>query len=185
MGGAAIPARSVGRPGWNADQAVTVLYGTDCRALTRLAALLVSDAAIAEEIVQDAFVAMHGAWRQLRDPDKALCFLRQAVLSRARSDRAAHPGPPSRPPGVSGDGHQAGTQPEPHLIAVLRDLPAWQREALVLRYYADLPETQVARVMGISVRAVSSHIARGMSSLQVVLEHTAGTSQPDGDAGPP
>ncbi len=183
--GAGAPAGGVRRPGWDADQAVTVLYGTDCRALTRLATLLVSDAAIAEEIVQDAFVAMHGAWRQLRDRDKALCFLRQAVLSRARSDRAAHSGPPSRPPEVPGDGHQAGTKPERQLVAALRDLPARQREALVLRYYADLPEIQVARVMGISARAVGNHIARGMSSLQGVLEGAAGTSQPGGDAGPP
>ncbi len=56
----------------NADQAVAVLYDTHYGPLTRLAALLASDEAVAEEIVQDAFVAMHGAWRQLRDSDRAL-----------------------------------------------------------------------------------------------------------------
>jgi len=49
------------RPGWDADQAVTVVYGTHYRVLTQLAALLVNDVAVAEEIVQAAFVAMHGA----------------------------------------------------------------------------------------------------------------------------
>ena len=45
-----------------------------------------------------------------------------------------------------------------------------QREALVLRYYADLPEPRIASLMGISIQALTSHIACGMSSLQAFLE---------------
>jgi DNA-directed RNA polymerase specialized sigma24 family protein len=127
------------------------------RALIRLAALLVSDVTIAEEVVQDAFVAMHSAWRQLRDSDAALSYLKRTVVSRSRSHRR-----PVRP-----DAGQVVTYPEPDPLAALRALPPRQREALVLRYYADFPETQVAAVMGISTRAVNNHIARGMVSLQV------------------
>ena len=47
--------------------------------------MLLRDQGAAEEVVQDAFVAMHGAWRRLRDPDKALAYLRQAVVNRSRS----------------------------------------------------------------------------------------------------
>lgn len=137
-------------PGRDADAAVGVLYDSHYRPLTRLAALLAADEAIAEEIVRDAFVAMHGAWQQLRDSDRALRYLQETVVRRSRS-------------------RQAAASPGPGLVAALRSLPVPQREALVLRYYADMPEARIAAVMGISRQAVSSHIARGMSALQAIL----------------
>ena len=137
-------------PGRDADAAVGVLYDTHYRPLTRLAALLAADDAIAEEIVRDAFVAMHGAWRQLRDSDRALRYLQETVVRKSRSRQAPIPCGPG-------------------LVAALRSLPAPQREALVLRYYADMPEARIASLMGISSHAVSGHIARGMSALQAIL----------------
>ena len=74
-----VPAR------WDADRAVTVMFGEHYRALVRMAALLVGDVATAEAIVQESFVAMHGAWRRLRDSDKALPYLRQCLVNRSRS----------------------------------------------------------------------------------------------------
>ena len=142
-----LPAEGAGR---DADAAVGVLYDTHYRRLTRLAALLAADEAIAEEIVRDAFVAMHAAWRQLRDSDRALRYLQETVVRRSRS-------------------RQAPAAPGPGLVAALRSLPWPQREALVLRYYADLPQARIASVMGISSHAVSGHIARGMSALQAIL----------------
>jgi RNA polymerase sigma factor (sigma-70 family) len=59
------------------------------------------------------------------------------------------------------------------VIAALRTLPPRQREALVLRYYGDLSEAQIAEAMGISRGAVKSHTARAMSSLRIVLEREA------------
>ena len=70
---------------WAADEAVTHLYAAHYRSLVRLAALLLRDASAAEEVVQDSFVAMHGAWRRLADPDRALAYLRQSVVNRSRS----------------------------------------------------------------------------------------------------
>jgi DNA-directed RNA polymerase specialized sigma24 family protein len=146
-------------PGRSADTALALLYDAHYRRLTRLAALLASDEAIAEDIVCDAFVAMHGAWRQLRDSDRAAAYLQETVVRLSRSRRpargAAAPGTPARP--------------WPGAVAALRSLPTPQREALVLRYYADLPEVQIASVMGISTQDVSSLIAAGMSSLRAVL----------------
>jgi RNA polymerase sigma factor (sigma-70 family) len=55
------------------------------------------------------------------------------------------------------------------VVAALRGLPARQREALVLRYYADLPEAEIASAMGISQGAVKSHVFRAMSALRGVL----------------
>ena len=73
------------RAEWSADRAVVELYAEQYRALVRLAALLVRDTPTAEEVVQDAFVAMHGGWQRLRDTEKALAYLRQAVVNRSRS----------------------------------------------------------------------------------------------------
>ena len=56
------------------------------------------------------------------------------------------------------------------MIRALRGLPTRQREALVLRYYGDLSEAEVAEVMGVSRGAVKSHTARGVAALREVLE---------------
>jgi RNA polymerase sigma factor (sigma-70 family) len=167
-------------PGRDADEAVAMLYAAHGRALTRLAALLASDAALAEEIVRDAFVAVHGAWRQLRGSDRALRYLQETVVRQSRSRLAAGPAPPGGQPAGNlprssgrdqpADGQQAPARPGPSLVAALRSLPAPQREALVLRYYADLPEPRIASVMGISTQALTSQIADGMAALQAFLE---------------
>jgi RNA polymerase sigma-70 factor (sigma-E family) len=160
---------------WDAEQAVTAMYSTHYRSLVRLAALLVRDVATAEEVVQDSFIAMHGAWRRLRDNDKALSYLRQSVVNRSRSvlrhrvvvDRNAPKPAPDMPSAEQG----AITLLERSaVISALRTLPARQREALVLKYYADLSEAQIAITMGISKGAVKSHTARAMAALRVTLE---------------
>ena len=72
--------------GPDADAAVEQLYAAHWRQLVRLSVLLVHDQASAEDVVLDAFVAMHGRWSRMRDPDKALAYLRQAVLNRIRDN---------------------------------------------------------------------------------------------------
>jgi RNA polymerase sigma-70 factor (sigma-E family) len=162
-------------PEWNADRAVTELYSEHYRALVRLAAMLVRDTQTAEEVVQDAFVAMHGGWQRLRDNDKALAYLRQAVVNRSRSvlrhrtviDKNMQKAPPDMPSAE----HGALVLLERHaVVAALRALPDRQREAIVLRYYADLSEAEIAASMGISRGAVKSHTSRGMTALRAALE---------------
>ena len=160
---------------WDAEQAVTAMYSTHYRSLVRLAALLVRDVATAEEVVQDSFIAMHGAWRRLRDNDKALSYLRQSVVNRSRSvlrhrvvvDRNAPKPAPDMPSAAQGALSQVQRRA---VVTALRSLPPRQREALVLRYYGDLSEAQIATTMGISRGAVKSHTARAMASLRKVLE---------------
>ena len=60
------------------DQAVARLYSIHYRPLVRLAALLLRDAATAEDVVQDSFAAVRGGWQRLGDAEKALAYLRQA-----------------------------------------------------------------------------------------------------------
>lgn len=163
---------------WDADRAVTTIYSEHYRSLVRLAAFLVRDTATAEEVVQDSFVAMHGAWRRLRDTDKALSYLRQSVVNRSRSvlrhRMVVDKNTPKPPPDMPSAEHGAITLLERSaVVSALRALPDRQREALVLRYYGDLSEAQIASVMGISRGAVKSHTARAMSALRSVLERDA------------
>jgi RNA polymerase sigma-70 factor (sigma-E family) len=165
---------------WDADEAVTQLYTAHYRSLVRLSALMLHDTAVAEEVVQDAFVAMHGKWRRLRDPDKALAYLRQSVANGSRSvlrrrkvaDR--HLARQSLPGSAASAEHGAMSVFEyDEVLAALRLLPERQREALVLRYYSDLSEADIAATMGISRGAVKSHASRGMAALRSTLERSA------------
>jgi RNA polymerase sigma-70 factor (sigma-E family) len=161
--------------GRNADWAVTELYSLHYRALVRLAVLLVRDIPTAEDVVQDCFVAMHEGWQRLRNADSALAYLRHAVLNRSRSvlrHRAVvDKHLPDPPPGMPSAEHGALVRLEQSaVVAALRKLPGRQREAVALRYYADLSEAEVAAAMGISRGAVKSHTARAMAALRADLE---------------
>jgi RNA polymerase sigma-70 factor (sigma-E family) len=163
-----------------AEGAITLdeLYSAHYRSLVRLATLLVRDMGTAEEVVQEAFIAMHGGWHRLRDNDKALAYLRQSVVNRSRSvlrhrqvvDRNAPKPPPDEPSAEHG---AIALAERAEVIAALKLLPARQREALVLRFYADMSEAQIAAAMGISRGAVKSHTARAMQALRTVLERDA------------
>ena len=178
---AASAARPAEEPGpaaaaeWDVDRAVSALYSEHYRSLVRLAALLVRDVATAEEVVQDSFVAMHGGWSRIRDTDKALSYLRQTVVNRSRTilrhravvDRNAPKPPPDMPSAEHG---AIALLERSAVVAALRTLPPRQREALVLRYYGNLSEAEIAAAMAISAGAVKSHTARAMIALRAVLE---------------
>ena len=172
---AVFTAPGAARNGPSADWAVTELYSLHYRALVRLAVLLVRDVPTAEDVVQDSFVAMHDGWQRLRDADSALAYLRQAVLNRSRSvlrhrtvvDKNLQKAPPDMPSAEHG---ALVLLERSAVVAALRGLPERQREAIVLRYYADLSEAEIATAMHISRGAVKSHTARGMSALRNALE---------------
>src|SRR3974377_2423676 len=121
---------------WDADRAVTELYSLHYRTLVRLAALLVRDTPTAEEVVQDAFVAMHDAWQRLRDAENAPACLRQAWVNRSRSvlrhrivvDRNLVKAPPDMPSAEHG---AMVLLERSAVIAALRGLPERPRTAIV------------------------------------------------------
>jgi DNA-directed RNA polymerase specialized sigma24 family protein len=128
----------------DADRAVTALYLTHYRPLVALAARLVRDLASAEEIVQDSFVAAHAARRRRPDADLAPAHLRRSVVDRSRSRLRHQAGAGRLAPALLLDRLPARPQRGASLersafISALWALPAGQREAVVLRYFADLP----------------------------------------------
>jgi RNA polymerase sigma-70 factor (sigma-E family) len=163
------------RTGQSAEWAVTELYARHFRALVRTAVLLVRDVPTAEDVVQESFLALHDGWQRLKDPDNALAYLHQAVVNRSRSvlrhRTVVDKYPLKVPPDMPSAEHGALVLLERHaVVTALRDLTERQREAIVLRYYADLSEAEIARAMGISRGAVKSHTSRGMAALRAGLE---------------
>jgi len=161
---------------WSADEALDRLYAAHWAALVRLGVLLLRDRGASEEVVQDAFVAMHGRWSKLRDPDRALGYLRRSVVNGSRSalrhrtvvrrhaaaQRAVDHQPAADDPVLAAERRTA-------VLDALDLLPTRQREVLVCRYFLDLSEAEIAETLGISRGAVKSHASRGSAALRATL----------------
>jgi RNA polymerase sigma-70 factor (sigma-E family) len=165
--------------GWTAGQALTELYEAHYRPLVRMAVLLLGDTATAEEVVQDSFIAMNTAWARLRHTDKALAYLRQSVVNGARSvlrhrQVADRTRPPADPDAPSAEHGALVSLERSAVVSALRLLSPRQREVLVLRYYLDLPESQVAATMGITAGAVKAHTFRALAAMRRALRPPAG-----------
>lgn len=161
----------------DADAGVEQLYLAHWDRLVRLSVLLVHDQGAAEEIVQDALVAVHQRWDRLTDHAKALAYLRQAVVNRSRSALRhrgvvnrylARQSDPGHLPGA--DEAVMGASRRQLVLEALQRLPRRQREVLALRYYLDLSEAEIAETLGISRGAVKSHASRGAATLRPLLE---------------
>ena len=164
---------------WAADDALTQLYAAHWRSLVRLAWLLVRDQGRAEEIVQDVFVAAHPRMAQLREEGNALAYLRRSVVNGCRSS-FRHQGVEDRylrstASGAEAPGRRTADSAETMavrhdegdtLMGAVRRLPQRQREVLVLRYYSDLSEKQIAEALDISPGAVKSHAHRALAALR-------------------
>jgi DNA-directed RNA polymerase specialized sigma24 family protein len=158
----------VGRHSWTArpsgDHVIAELYAREYLPLVRIAVLLVHDPQLAEEIVQDAFVAMHVGLRWARHAGKARAYLRRAVVCKSRSAQRRH--------AVCAGGASQTALGDSAIMAALKKLPERQREAVVLRHYGELSEGETAAAMGISRGAVARHLAQGMASLRPAMAGT-------------
>jgi RNA polymerase sigma-70 factor (sigma-E family) len=151
------------------------LYRAHHRDLVRLATLLVDDQGSAEEAVQDAFVSVaRRDPRGLADPG---AYLRTAVLNNARSMlrkrrvRRRHLRSVEPPASAPGADHAVLLDEDARLVlAALDRLSQRQREVLVLRYWSDLSEVEIASTLGISTGAVKTHAHRGTAALARILE---------------
>lgn len=158
-----------------ADDLVEV-YQQWWRSLVALAMTVVRDRAEAEDVVQDAFVAVHRAPPRLRDEKALLAYLRQAVVNRGRS-RLRHLAVAAKHRAGLVDA-PAGPADEPmlrrdeceRLADAVRRLPDRQREVLALRYWSDTPDDRISLLLGISEVGVRSAASRGLARLRTDLE---------------
>ncbi|MFC9292631.1 RNA polymerase sigma factor [Streptomyces sp. NPDC057011] len=155
---------------------VTELYHAHRLRMVRLAVLLVDDLATAEDVVQDAFTALyrrHG--EHITEVDNALGYLRTAVvntsrsvLRRRRTVRAWTP--PAAVDVPSAESSVVLDEAHREVLAALGRLTPRRRQVLVLRYWADLSEAEIATTLGISRGAVKSNASRGLDALERILE---------------
>ena len=159
----------------SADDALAHLYQQHSRWLLGLVEALVGDRATAEDVVQEAFIRLHRAWPRLRDRDRAVGYLRVTALNVARSGfRRRLVASRYRPP-VSVDERAADEsvvllEDQREVIEALRSLPRRQRECLLLRFYGELSESEIASTLGISQNSVKTHARRGLAALEPRLE---------------
>lgn len=146
---------------------VEALYRAEHQRIVRLAYLLTGDVAFAQEVGQEAFARLLPRLDETREP---AAYLRTVAVNlcrdRGRRESTVRRHPPA-PPGVS---------PPPALPAELDEvwlavqrLPARRRDAIVLRYWADLPTDEIARLLHARPATVRSLLHRGLASLKEVL----------------
>lgn len=163
--------RLADRQDWQAEarDAVADLYHVHAVGLIRLGVIMLGDRPAAEDVVQDAFCGLFRHWYRLRDPAKALPYLRSAVLNGCRTTlrRRRKLDPGEAPERTAESAEHLALLGEEHrqVLAALRRLPARQREALVLRFYAELAEPEIAAVMGVSQGTVKSTTSRALTAL--------------------
>lgn len=164
-------------PRRTADDAVGDLFASDGERLLRLAVLLVDDRDLAEDVVQDAFLGLHRRWRFIRSEDPS-AYLRTAVVNRARSvlrrrrtARAYVPEAPADHPSAE----QSAVEADEHraVARAVAGLPRRQREVVVLRYWMDLSEAEIADTLGIARGSVKGYASRALDALGTVMEERA------------
>ncbi len=159
----------------SAREAVSTLFHVHHRRLVGLASLLVDDHGTAEEIVQDAFESLYKRWDRLRDPHAAVAYLDRSVVYGARSwvrrrVTARSFTPPDAGVEVSAEHTAVDGRRKEELADAIRGLPQRQREVVVLRYYLDLSEEQIAAWLGVSTGSVKRHAFRATAALQKRME---------------
>jgi RNA polymerase sigma-70 factor (sigma-E family) len=149
--------------------AVSALYADHALGLIRLAHIMMGNRQAAEDVVQDAFAGLYRRWPHLRDQAKALSYVRSSVLNGCRSELRRRPAANLAGshglPVTSAESAVLTAEERREIIHALRSLPNRQREVLVLRFYLDLPDDQIAAAMRISQSTVRSAAYRGLAAL--------------------
>jgi RNA polymerase sigma-70 factor (sigma-E family) len=153
--------------------AIDGLYRAHALGLVRLALLLAGDRTTAEDVVQDAFLGLYRGWSRIREPGKALGYLRASVINGCRSvQRArrtawlrAERHPLHEVPVWSAEAAALAGEDRREVLTAVARLPRRQREVLALRYYAELGDSEIASVLGVSRGTVSSTASRALAAL--------------------
>jgi RNA polymerase sigma-70 factor (sigma-E family) len=167
MAAMAIPA--TGQQAW-----LEKLYRAHHDGLVRLARVLTGDDAVAAELAQEAFLRAH---RALVRPKAGaeLAYLRRTVINLAHSHhrhlRVVRSTPVDGTPDMaSAEAGAARRARRQAVVAAMRALPERQRDCVVLHYYEELSDVEIARTLGISVGSVKTHLHRARAALATMLE---------------
>jgi RNA polymerase sigma-70 factor (sigma-E family) len=159
---AASPPRALAEP----TPTFAELYRDSHAEMVRLAYLLTGSTEVAQDVVQDAFVSVHRSWSRVREPRP---YLRRAVVNACTSHhRRVFRDRRSRTRMASGDTPAELEADE--MFDVLAELPARQRAAVVLRYWHDLDEREIADTLGCRPGTVGSLLHRAIARLREVVE---------------
>lgn len=157
----------------DASQAVTAIYQGHALGLTRLAFIMLGNRQSAEDVVQEAFCGLYRAWGRMPDHGNALGYVRASVLNGCRSALRRTRRVPrllALPAAASAEAAVLAGEERRETLAALRRLPPRQCEALVLRYFAELPEHEIALAMGVSRGTVKSTTSRALAALGRMLQ---------------
>jgi RNA polymerase sigma-70 factor (sigma-E family) len=148
---------------------------TNADGLLRTAYLITWDLHTAEDLVQETLIKVAKRWPKVRRMDRPIAYARRILVNEAldgrtrqqrrRSELTAQQ--PSQNGHVPDPSELIGTHDE--LVAALATLPPRQRAVLVLRYFLDLPEAEVAAALQCSLGTVKSTASRGLARLEQTM----------------
>jgi RNA polymerase sigma-70 factor (sigma-E family) len=154
------------------DEQFAALFDAHYLSLCRLAYILLGDPARAEDAVQEAFLRTFAGWGRLREPALAHVYLRKAVLNQCRSKlrRRLTESRVNSVVGASDRTEERHVFEDRRVVgldvtAAVRQLPSRQREAVLLRYFLDLGENEIAAILGVNVGTVKSQLAKARRNL--------------------
>jgi RNA polymerase sigma-70 factor (sigma-E family) len=164
------------RPKSEREREIAGLFDRHYAPMCRLAYVILGDAAMAEEIVMEALVKTFSGWSRIRDVARADAYLRRAVVNLCRS-KIRRKAIEARVNAMSyrrAERRAPDWDPELHettriVWEAVKELPERQRACVVLRYYEDLPEAQIADVLGCSVGTVKSQLSKARAKLESTL----------------
>jgi RNA polymerase sigma-70 factor (sigma-E family) len=146
-------------------------------ALLRSAYLLTGDQQLAEDLVQSALTRTHQSWKRLADTGNAEAYARRTMyhlqVSWWRRRRVAEVMPERMPDPPGGHDHAVAVSLRLALRAALARLTARQRAVLVLRFFEDCTEREVADMLGVSVGTVKSQTAKALARLRSIAPELA------------
>lgn len=142
------------------------LYRREHARMVRLAVALVDVPAVAEDLVQDAFADVFARWDRIDEP---AAYLRTCVVNRCRRELRRRRLLRRTPSPVAGDAG-AADGPARLMLDVVRALPSRRRAVVVLRFYEDLSEAQIAEALDMRPGTVRATLHQALAQLREVVE---------------
>ena len=140
------------------------------REIVRFGALLAGDARLGEDLAQEGLIAAYRSWHRVGVPDgRPEAYVRKVMVRtamRARRRRWRGEVPTEELPDASGGGFADRSDLSVQVFAALRRLPVDQRVVLVLRFWADVSEAELAQILGVAVGTVKSRTSRALAALR-------------------